>query len=114
MYNSILEHILIFNFNFTCGLFSVFGLFVCLFVYYVYTILPAYTPTDQKRTPDLIIEGYEQPRDRWELNSGPLEEQPVLSTAEPSLQPICNIFYLTEIIIFRVQFDNLLYAKLLF
>ena len=25
--------------------------------------------------------------DDWELNPGPLEEQPVLLTAEPSLQP---------------------------
>jgi hypothetical protein len=26
----------------------------------------------------------------WELNPGPLEEQPVLLTAEPSLQPLIN------------------------
>jgi len=28
----------------------------------------------------------------WELNSGPLEEQPVLLTAEPSLQPLHHTF----------------------
>ena len=44
-------------------------------------------PAGQKRAPDLTIDGYESPRGYWELNSGPLEEQPVLLTAEPSLQP---------------------------
>jgi hypothetical protein len=32
-------------------------------------------------------DGCEPPCDFWELNSGPLEEQSVLLTAEPSLQP---------------------------
>ena len=30
----------------------------------------------------------------WELNSGPLEEQPVLITAETSLQPLLRVFSL--------------------
>jgi hypothetical protein len=34
---------------------------------------------------DPITNGYESPWDCWELNSGPLEEQSVLLTAEPSL-----------------------------
>jgi hypothetical protein len=34
-----------------------------------------------------ITDGCELPYGCWELNSGPLEEQPVLLTAEPSLQP---------------------------
>ena len=34
-----------------------------------------------------IIDGHEPSRGYWELNSGPLEEAPVLLTAEPSLQP---------------------------
>jgi hypothetical protein len=34
-----------------------------------------------------IIDNCELPCGCWELNPGPLEEQPVLSTAEPSLQP---------------------------
>jgi hypothetical protein len=38
----------------------------------------------QKRTPDHIIGGYEPPCGCWELNSGPLEEQPVLSMFKPS------------------------------
>jgi hypothetical protein len=45
-------------------------------------------PAGQKRAPDLIIDGYEPPYGCWELNSGPLEEQSLLSTYEPSLQPI--------------------------
>jgi hypothetical protein len=41
----------------------------------------------QKRELDLIIDGCEPPHGCWELNSGPLDEQPVLLTTEPSLQP---------------------------
>ena len=48
-------------------------------------------PEGQKRTPDLITDGCEPPCGCWELNSGPLEEQAMLLTAEPSLQP-CIIF----------------------
>jgi hypothetical protein len=36
---------------------------------------------------DPITDGCEPPRGCWGLNSGPLEEQSVLLTAEPSLQP---------------------------
>ena len=35
----------------------------------------------------MVTDGYEPPCGCWELNSGPLEEQSVLLTAEPSLQP---------------------------
>ena len=41
----------------------------------------------QKRAPDLITDGCEPPCGCWELNTGPLEEQSVLLTSEPSLQP---------------------------
>jgi hypothetical protein len=41
----------------------------------------------QKRVSDLISDGCE-PRGCWDLNSGPSEEQSVLLTAEPSLQPL--------------------------
>ncbi|GAB1299023.1 Bifunctional epoxide hydrolase 2 [Apodemus speciosus] len=43
--------------------------------------------THQKRASDLITGGCEPPCGCWELDSGPLEEQPVLLTTEPSLQP---------------------------
>jgi hypothetical protein len=42
--------------------------------------------THQKRVSDLI-DGCEPPCGFWDLNSGPLEEQSVLLTDEPSLQP---------------------------
>jgi hypothetical protein len=41
----------------------------------------------QKRASDPIIDDCEPPCGCWELNSGPLEEQPVLLTTEPSRQP---------------------------
>ncbi|EGW01477.1 E3 ubiquitin-protein ligase NEDD4 [Cricetulus griseus] len=46
----------------------------------------------RKRAPDLIIDGCEPPYGCWELNPGPLEEQPVLLTSEPSLQPHYVLF----------------------
>ena len=42
-------------------------------------------------TPEEGIRSHCEPlRGCWELNSGPLEEQSVHLTAEPSLQPLCN------------------------
>jgi hypothetical protein len=41
-----------------------------------------------KRASDHITDGCEPPCGCWELNSGPLEEQSMLLTAEPSLQPL--------------------------
>jgi hypothetical protein len=41
----------------------------------------------QKRASDPITDGCEPSCGCWDLNSGPLEEQPVLLTTEPSLQP---------------------------
>ncbi|XP_075811678.1 all-trans retinoic acid-induced differentiation factor isoform X1 [Microtus pennsylvanicus] len=51
------------------------------------SVLSACTPAHQKRAPDLITDGCEPPCGCWELNSGPLEEKPVLLTAESFLQP---------------------------
>ena len=44
-------------------------------------------PEGQKRDPDLITDGCEPACGCWELNSGHLEEQAMLLSAEPSLQP---------------------------
>ena len=55
--------------------------------YYVYIVLPECLPAGQKRAPDPITYGCKSPCGCWEWNSGPLEEQPVLLTSEPSLQP---------------------------
>jgi len=41
--------------------------------------------TYKKRASDSFTDGYEPLYGCWELNSGPLEEQPVLLTTEPSL-----------------------------
>ena len=41
----------------------------------------------QKKAPDLIMDGCEAPCGCWELNSGPLEEQTMFLTSEPSLHP---------------------------
>jgi hypothetical protein len=47
----------------------------------------------QKRASDPITDGCEPPCGCWELNSGPLEEQSVLLTTEPSLQPLSECSY---------------------
>ena len=44
--------------------------------------------TQQKKALDPITDGYELPFSCWELTSGPLEEETVLLTTEPSLQPL--------------------------
>ncbi|ERE68196.1 coiled-coil domain-containing protein 18 [Cricetulus griseus] len=53
-------------------------------------------PRDKKRAPDLIMDGCEPPCGCWKLNSGPLEEQSVLLTSEPSLQPVNKSTFLRE------------------
>jgi hypothetical protein len=55
-----------------------------LFFFNVFTI--AFFLTHQKRSSDPITDGCEPPCGCWDLNSGPLEEQSVLLTAEPSRQ----------------------------
>jgi len=59
-----------------------FFLKIYLFIIYKYTVA---VQTHQKRASDLITDGYEPPCGCWDLNSGPLEEQSVLLTTEPSL-----------------------------
>jgi hypothetical protein len=65
-------------------------LFIYLFIYlmYVNTLL--------KRALGTITSGCEPPCGCWKLNSGPLEEQSVLLTAEPSLQP--NQIFLEQLL----------------
>ena len=66
--------------------------------YYVHSVLPACVPAGQKRAPDLTIDGCEPPCGCWELNSQLLEEQSVLSTSEPSLQPQKSVY------VFKIYF----------
>ena len=59
-------------------------------VEYVYSILSARMLAGQKRAPDCMVislDACKSPCGCWELNSGPLEEQLVLLTSEPSLRP---------------------------
>ena len=58
----------------------------------IYNILPPCMPAHQKRAPDLSTDGCESPCGCRELNSEPLEEQPVILTPEPSLQPNFRFF----------------------
>jgi hypothetical protein len=53
----------------------------------MYTVLFACMAANQKRTSDPSINGCELPCCCWELNSEPLEEQPVILTFDPSLRP---------------------------
>jgi hypothetical protein len=66
--------------------------------------------THQKKASDPTTDGCEPPCGCWKLNSGPLEEQLVLLTTEPSLQPPSFLFqslhfifnYLFEVLFFVV------------
>ena len=58
-----------------------------LFIFIYMSTLQLSSDTHQKRASDPVTDGCEPPCGCWELNSGPLEEQSVLLTAEPSLQP---------------------------
>jgi hypothetical protein len=50
-------------------------------------------PAWQQRASDPIADGCEPPCGCWELNSGPLEEQAVLLTTEPSFRSQILIFF---------------------
>jgi hypothetical protein len=47
-------------------------------------------PECQKRASDTTRDAYEPPHGCWELNSGSLEEEAVILTAEPSLQVLLH------------------------
>jgi hypothetical protein len=61
---------------------NTFNFYLCTYEYSLYIY-----GTCQRTASDPITEGCEPPCGCWELNSGPLEEYPMLLTAEPSLQP---------------------------
>lgn len=67
-------------------------------MFYVYICVPEYVYVHhmhagiqgrQKRAPEpprlVVTDSFEPLHGRWEPNSGPLQKQPVLTTAEPSL-----------------------------
>jgi hypothetical protein len=61
-------------------------LFIYLLIYLSYLHCSC-LQTLQKRESDLITVGCGPPCGCWDLNSGPVEEQSVVLTSEPSLQP---------------------------
>ena len=73
----------------------IFFIFECFFkkicLFYVYEVHCQSLQTHQRRASDPITDCCEPPYG-WDLSSGPLEEQPVLLTAEPSLQPSSACF----------------------
>jgi hypothetical protein len=77
------------DWNFVC---SVANSFFFFHLFYLYGILSLSSDTPEEG----ITDGCEPPCGCWEMNSGPLEEQSVLSTAEPSisLAPEANYFVL--------------------
>ena len=54
---------------------------------YLFNVCEYTVAVFRQRALDPITDGCEPPCRCWELNSGPLEEQSVLLTSEPSLQP---------------------------
>ena len=73
-----------------CLLYSMNALPVCVYVYMPYVYL---VPMEVRRGPWIPLLGVaitgscELPCECWDLNPGPLEEQQVLFTSEPQLQP---------------------------
>jgi hypothetical protein len=84
-------------------------LFFCFFVYLfiIYKLHCSCLQTLQEMESDIVTGGCEPPCSCWELNSGPLEEQSVLLTAEPLLQTP-SMLLLIEILIFFDPFISML------
>jgi hypothetical protein len=72
-------------------------LFVCLFIICKYTV--AVFRHSRRGHQIFDMEGCEPPFGCWDLNLGPLEEQSVLLTAEPSHQPYTLFcFFLRQVL----------------
>ena len=61
-----------------------------------------------ERAPDLTTDGCEPPYGCWELNSRPLEEQAMLLTTEPALQPPFSAIFL--LLLNFLQFKDILWG----
>jgi hypothetical protein len=68
-------------------MFSFFFFFSFLFFFFLFFFKILFIYFSTLWVLDPITDGCEPLSGCWELNSGPLEEQSVLLTAEPSLQP---------------------------
>jgi hypothetical protein len=62
-------------------------LFIYLFIYLIYVSILLFSSDTPEEGIGSHTDAYEAPRGCWQLNSEPLEEQSVLLTTEPSLQP---------------------------
>ena len=74
----------------SCQIFSNFlhgNLMGVLVLFYICSFRLCVCSKECTHESDPITDGCEPPCGCWELNSGPPEEQSVLLTAEPSLQP---------------------------
>lgn len=68
---------------------------VCVFYVSVYALCACLVPMEaERKVLDFLILSYssESLCGCWDLNSSPLQEQPMLLTAEPSLQPRIFIY----------------------
>jgi hypothetical protein len=72
---------------------DLFVVIIIIIIIIMYTVA-VFRCTRRGRKSDLIMGGCEPPCGCWKLNSGPLEEQSVLLTAEPSLWPKNNFLKL--------------------
>ena len=72
----------------------IFILKICSFIMYTVSWLHVFLQARRGHQISLY-DGYKSPCGCWELNSGPLEDQTVLLTSEPSLHPppCCFLFY---------------------
>jgi hypothetical protein len=64
------------------------------FIYFRHTSTLLLSSDAPEENIDPITDGCEPPYGFWELNSGPLEGQPVLLTTEPSPQPLLLLLFL--------------------
>ena len=62
----------------------------CVSVYNVHVCHPQRLEEGVRSVSISIIDGCELPCGCWDLNPGLLEEQPVLLTSEPTLQPLLH------------------------
>ena len=70
---------------------SIYLCILCIWVFCLHVHL--YTRRGIRSHGTIVTDGCRLPCEFWELNSGPLKEQPVLLNTEPSLQPPLVCFF---------------------
>ena len=87
---STLDHIV---FIFEVFSYSIFLIFIDFYMYIPHAcLMPAEVRRGIRSPGTGVTDGWEPPCGCRELNSGPLEEQAMLLTSEPSLQPLLIVF----------------------